>query len=96
MRDTILAGLGQAVFSFIGVPRYAHQSVGDLQHFCLAPLMWDRIAIATLEPKEGAGKEQGLAVPLLGIAIWASVSEDVDKKIREQAGASVFPVKLAP
>lgn len=96
IRDTILARLGQAVLSFIGVPRYAHQSVGDLQHFCLAPLMRDRIAIATLEPKDETGKEQGLTAPLLGIAIWASVSEDVDKKIREQAGAGVFPVKLAP
>lgn len=96
MRDTILARLGQTVLSFIGVPRYAHQSVGDLQHFCLAPLVRDRIAIATTEAKPVEGQENNLTSPLLGIAIWASVSSEVDAKIREQAGAGIFPVKLAP
>jgi cytolysin-activating lysine-acyltransferase len=33
---------------------------------------------------------------LAGIAIWASVSEEVDAKIREQIKAGVFPVRLKP
>ena len=96
MRDTILARLGQCVLSFVGVPRYAHQNIGDLQGFCLAPLMRDRIAIATAEPKDTAKRGDSLTAPLLGLAIWASVSPEVDAKIREQAGAGIFPVKLAP
>ena len=96
MRDTILARLGQCVLSFVGVPRYAHQTIGDLQGFCLAPLMRDRIAIATAEPKDSAKRGDSLTAPLLGLAIWASVSPEVDAKIREQAGAGIFPVKLAP
>jgi len=96
MRDTILARLGQCVLSFVGVPRYAHQNIGDLQSFCLAPLMRDRIAIATAEPKDAAKRGDSLTAPLLGLAIWASVSPEVDAKIREQAGAGIFPVKLAP
>ncbi|MEP3890300.1 MAG: toxin-activating lysine-acyltransferase [Hellea sp.] len=96
MRDTVLARLGQCVLSFVGVPRYAHQTIGDLQGFCLAPLMRDRIAIATAQPKDTAGRGDSLTAPLLGLAIWASVSPEVDAKIREQAGAGIFPVKLAP
>jgi len=96
MRDTVLARLGQTVLSFIGVPRYAHQSVADLQGFCITPLLRDRIAIASAEPKDSEQRGDSLTAPLLGIAIWASVSLEVDKKIREQAGAGIFPVKLAP
>ena len=55
--------------------------------------MRDRVAIAS-------SAEQGSDVPSLeslsGIAIWASVSEEVDVKIREQIKAGVFPVRLAP
>lgn len=31
---------------------------------------------------------------MAGLAIWASVSEEVDAKIREQIAAGVFPIKL--
>ena len=31
-----------------------------------------------------------------GVAIWASVSEEVDTKIRGQISAGVFPVRLLP
>ena len=60
--------------------------------------MRERIAIATVAPANddndkpaGAGS---LTNPLIGIALWANVSEEVDKKIREQAAAGTFPVKL--
>lgn len=39
--------------------------------------------------------EAGLS-DLAGFAIWASVSEAVDAKIREQIKAGVWPVRLAP
>jgi cytolysin-activating lysine-acyltransferase len=33
---------------------------------------------------------------MVGFAIWANVSEEVDAKIREQTTAGVFPVRLKP
>ena len=47
----------------------------------------DRIAIAK---SGGDGKLEETA----GIAIWASVSDEVDAKIREQIQARVFPIRL--
>ncbi len=34
-------------------------------------------------------------VGLAGIAIWASVSDEVDAKIREQVRSGVFPIRMA-
>ena len=97
-RDMVLARFAQVTMSFMGVPRYAHQSIKDLQQLAMVPLMRERIAIATVAPANddndkpaGAGS---LTNPLIGIALWANVSEEVDKKIREQAAAGTFPVKL--
>ena len=47
----------------------------------------DRIAIARTG---GEGKIEETA----GIAIWDSVSDEVDAKIREQVQARVFPIRL--
>ena len=44
--------------------------------------------MASTKPEEG-----GLPM-MAGIAIWASVSDAVDAKIREQIAAGVFPVRL--
>jgi cytolysin-activating lysine-acyltransferase len=58
----------------------------------LDPLMHDRVAIAyTRKPDQPAGDEQSVA----GIAIWATVSAEVDTKITEQVRAGVFPVRMA-
>ena len=73
-------------------PRYRHQSLGDLMHVVLDPLMRDRVAIAHVRnDNHPEGDEQTVA----GIAIWATVSEAVDAKIAEQIKAGVFPVRLA-
>jgi hemolysin-activating ACP:hemolysin acyltransferase len=56
-------------------------------HLVVEPMIRDRIAIAKAG---GEGKVEETA----GIAIWASVSEAVDAKIREQIQARVFPVRL--
>ncbi|NKB55065.1 MAG: toxin-activating lysine-acyltransferase [Alphaproteobacteria bacterium] len=82
---------GRAVLVMMVTPRYRHLSVSDLHHVLLEPLLRDRVAIATAKPKENEGADT-----LTGFAIWASVSEDVDAKIREQIRAGVFPVRLKP
>jgi len=97
-RDMVLARFAQVTLSFMGVPRYAHQSIKDLQQLAMVPLMRERIAIATVKPANGDIEKMAgvgsLTNPLIGIALWANVSEKVDAKIREQAAAGIFPVKL--
>ena len=87
-RDKLHRTFGQVVLALSVVSRYRHQTLADLESIILRPLTLDRVAMATTVPKEGD------APSLTGIAIWASVSEEVDAKIREQVGAGVFPVRL--
>jgi len=69
--------------------RYRHQTISDLQHMVLEPLIRDRIAIAY--PKD---EERSELTDLAGVAIPAVVSEEVDAKIRDEIKGGVFPVKL--
>jgi cytolysin-activating lysine-acyltransferase len=75
----------------MALPRYRSLSLLDLNNVLLEPLIRDRVAIAS---KSAQGDKSALE-DLSGIAIWASVSEEVDAKIREQIKAGVFPVRLS-
>ncbi|MFK0205608.1 toxin-activating lysine-acyltransferase [Agrobacterium sp. NPDC090283] len=86
-RTRIQASFGEVVLAMLNLPRYRHQSLADLTHLVVEPLTRDRIAIAR---SGGEGKIEETA----GIAIWASVSDEVDAKIREQIQARLFPVRL--
>ncbi len=88
-RTKIHETVGKVALVLMATPRYRHLAIGDLQHLVLEPLMHDRIAIA--QPKSEDGPE---VESLAGVAIWASVSEEVDAKIREQIKNRVFPVRL--
>jgi cytolysin-activating lysine-acyltransferase len=83
----IQASVGEVVLAMLNLPRYRSQSLADVMHLVVEPLTRDRIAIAKVG---GEGKLEETA----GIAIWASVSDEVDAKIREQIQARVFPVRL--
>ena len=83
----IQASVGEVVLAMLNLPRYRNQSLADVMHLVVEPLTRDRIAIAKVG---GDGKLEETA----GIAIWASVSDEVDAKIREQIQARVFPVRL--
>ena len=87
IRTRIQASVGEVVLSMLNLARYRNQSVADLMHLVVTPLLHDRIAIARTV---GEGKIEETA----GIAIWASVSDEVDAKIREQVKAAAFPVRL--
>jgi cytolysin-activating lysine-acyltransferase len=80
---------GKIVMAMMMLPRYRRQAIEDLQHLVLDPLIRDRIAIAY-----PAQAEQAPLADIAGLAIWASVSEEVDAQIREQIRAGVFPVRL--
>lgn len=79
---------GQVALAMSSVPRYRSQMIADLSHLVIDPLINDRIAIAA--PKTATGLEPP------AIAIWASVSPEVDVRITEQTKAGVFPVRLKP
>jgi len=75
----------------MALPRYRSLSLLDLNHVLLEPLVRDRVAIASsAKPDDNAPELEALS----GVAIWASVSEEVDAKIREQIKAGVFPIRL--
>lgn len=90
LRAQVRESFGKVVMALMGLPRYRHQTLADLQPLVLEPLIRDRIAIA-----HPANTERSALVDISGFAIWASVSEEVDAKIREQIKAGVFPVRLA-
>ena len=89
-RDRLHAGFGQVVLAMSAVPRYRHLPLGDLMAMVLEPLVRNRIAVAATAGRDGAAPEPA------GIAIWATVSAEVDARIREQIGAGVFPLRLRP
>jgi cytolysin-activating lysine-acyltransferase len=89
VRAQVRESFGKIVMSMMMLPRYRHQTLDDLQHLVLEPLIRDRIAIAY----PGANDPNTLT-DISGVAIWASVSEDVDAKIRDQIKAGIFPLKL--
>ncbi|MEZ5839489.1 MAG: toxin-activating lysine-acyltransferase [Hyphomicrobiales bacterium] len=81
---------GSVAMAMLALPRYREHPIVDLRHLLLDPLVRDRVAVAKAAPKPGTAP----AGPA-GIAIWASVSAEVDAKIREQIKAGAFPVRLA-
>src|SRR6267378_1853174 len=91
LRSRVQLNTGQVVLAMMNLPRYRHQTLGDLTHLVLDPMMRDRLAIAH---RTVDGKPQG-DEDVAGIAIWASVSDAVDAKITEQVKAGLFPVRLA-
>jgi cytolysin-activating lysine-acyltransferase len=89
-RLRIQAAVGQVVLALSSTPRYRQLPFSDLQALVLDPLLRDRIALANARHEDGTPVAGGIA----GIAFWASVSPEVDAKIREQVAAGVFPVRL--
>lgn len=89
LRAQVRENFGKIAMAMMALPRYRHNTLADLNHIVLEPLIRDRIAIAY--PGEDKGNPLS---DVAGMAIWASVSEDVDAKIREQIKAGVFPVRL--
>lgn len=89
VRSHIRESFGKVAMAMMLQPRYRNQTLADLQHLVLEPLMRDRVAIA-YPGGDGAGPLADMA----GFAIWASVSEEADGRIREQIQAGTFPIRL--
>ncbi len=93
VRAKLRENFGAVVMTMMALPRYRSQTLADISHLVLDPLMRDRIAMAW--PARPAKDDNPLA-DMAGLAIWASVSEEVDARIREQIKGGVFPVRLKP
>ncbi|MBN9219439.1 MAG: toxin-activating lysine-acyltransferase [Mesorhizobium sp.] len=89
MRSKLATAFSQVTMALMATPRYRNLSISDLEWLALEPLLRDRIAIASGKPS--ASGEEG---PMVGLAIWAKVSEEVSARIEEQARAGNFPVRL--
>lgn len=94
LRSTIRENFGKVVMAMMMVPRYRAQTLSDLNHLVLDPIMHDRIAIAYPGKAADANVPENIESDMSGFAIWASVSEEVDAKIREQISNGVFPIRL--
>lgn len=91
LRSQVRESFGKIVLTLMGLPRYRHQTIADLHHLVLEPLIRDRVAIA-----HPAHQDRAALIDVTGVAIWASVSDEVNTKIREQIKAGVFPIRLKP
>ncbi len=94
VRAQVRQSFGGVVMAMMLLPRYRNQTLGDLQHLLLEPLLRDRVAIAYPGAKEG--EERDPLSDVAGMAIWASVSEEADERIRDQIRAGAFPLRLKP
>ena len=107
LRSKIQESFAKATIAMMALLRYRSQSIADLDQIVFNPLIRNRIAFAYAQSQDTT--EQGRSeqdhpeqsasqsLPMddmAGLAIWASVSEEVDAKIREQIAAGVFPIKL--
>lgn len=91
LRASLRESFGKIVMTLMMVPRYRSQMLTDLQHLVLEPMLKDRVALAyRTKAKDDP------AADMTGFAFWASVSEEVDARIREQISNGVFPVRLKP
>lgn len=89
VRSHVQERFGKIALAMMQLPRYRDQTIADLQHILLEPLVRDRI---TLVPLNGLGS--GDLSDMTGVAIWASVSGHVDRTIREQIHTETFPLQL--
>src|SRR5687768_4915505 len=83
LRSHVRESFGKVVMSMMMLPRYRQQTLADLQHLVLEPLIRDRIAIAQ---RAGEGLQ---AQDIAGVAIWASVSDEAEERLREQIKGGV-------
>ena len=81
------ATFGEMVSLLMRSSHYKHYSLAELEWLLLPPLMHNQFLVV-----EARSKENGASVPV-GLALWARVSEDVNKRLSENLDR---PIKLRP
>lgn len=89
MRQRVHEGFGKVALAMMGTARYRQLPLAEMQSLIIEPLLRGRIAMAqaTRQGEEPNGT-------IAAIAIWASVSPEVEAKIVDQIRGNVFPVRL--
>jgi hemolysin-activating ACP:hemolysin acyltransferase len=77
----------QIVSILMHSPRYRHYTLGDLEWLVLPPLLTGQCGVA-----EAKSKDNGASVPV-AVALWASVSPEVDQRLAENLNT---PIRLRP
>jgi hemolysin-activating ACP:hemolysin acyltransferase len=77
----------QIVTVLMRSPHYRHYTLGDLEWLVIPPLVTGQCIVANTSLKQN-----GVTVPV-AVALWASVSPDVDKKLSENLH---LPIRLRP
>ena len=77
----------QIVSILMHSPRYRHYTLGDLEWLVLPPLLTGQCSVA-----EAKSKDNGAPVPV-AVALWASVSPEVDQRLTETLNT---PIRLRP
>src|SRR5262247_4007223 len=77
----------QIVSILMHSPRYRHYTLGDLEWLVLPPLLTGQCSVA-----EAKSKDNGASVPV-AVALWASVSAEVDSRLSENL---TTPIRLRP
>jgi hemolysin-activating ACP:hemolysin acyltransferase len=72
-------------------PVYRHMSLADLDWLVVPVLLSGQFSIMSARGKG----ENALRAPI-GLAFWASVSSDVDRKLEAQKKGGIVPFRLAP
>lgn len=88
LRSHVRESFGKVAMAMMMLPRYRQQTLADLQHLVLEPLVRDRVAIA-----QRSG-ENAVAEDVAGIAIWASLSDEAEARLRDQIRGNMWPVRL--
>lgn len=88
LRSHVRESFGKVVMAMMMLPRYRQQTLADLQHLVLEPLIRDRVAIAQ------KASDIALAEDVAGIAIWASLSDEAEERLRDQIRGNMWPLRL--
>ena len=89
LRAQVRENFGKVVMTMMMLGRYRHSTLSDMQHLVLDPLIRDRIAVGQHKTTD----ENPLA-DMAGIVVWATVSDEVEAKIRDQIKSGVWPIRL--
>lgn len=88
LRQHVRESFGKVAMAMMMLPRYRQQTLADLQHLVLEPLVRDRVAIAQ------RGGDKAVSEDVAGIAIWASLSDEAEGRLRDQIRGNMWPVRL--
>ena len=87
----LAARLGDIVALLMRSPTYRYLSLADLEWLIVPAILTGQFSIMSARGKT----DDRLRAPI-GLAIWASVSDEVDRKLEAQKRAGLVPFRLAP